>query len=70
MSTPEELRCHRCSDVIGVYEPMVVLRNGIPVRTSRAAAAIERAPGELCFHVDCFTSLHADENLAAGRAQV
>ena len=61
MSAREDLRCHHCSEVIGVYEPMVVLQDGVPVRTSRAASEVKPRGGEPCFHSDCFASLHAGE---------
>jgi hypothetical protein len=52
----ELLRCAHCEDVIGVYEPTVVLRDGAPHSTSAAA---ERDLGALldgeCFHATCFT---------------
>ena len=49
-----ELRCYRCGDVIGAYEPMIALIAGTPVRTSRVALGVEQAIGKVCFHVDCF----------------
>jgi hypothetical protein len=60
MSTREEWRCHHCSEVIGVYEPMVVLHDGVAVRTSRAAAEVEPPSGKPCFHSECFASFHGD----------
>jgi hypothetical protein len=47
-------RCQHCDDVIGVYEPMVVLHNGAARDTSRAAEQ-DHAPlnGEL-FHAACY----------------
>lgn len=57
------LRCERCGDVIGVYEPMIVLRDGQPHTTSKAAE--QKAPGGLlgqCCHAACY------EQLAAKRA--
>ncbi len=56
MSAREGLRCRHCRDLIGVYEPLVVVRDGVPVRTSRAAAASEPLEGESCFHAECFAS--------------
>ena len=49
----EPLRCRLCGEVIGVYEPMIVVSEGVPTRTSRVAAGDED-PGEECFHSDCF----------------
>lgn len=48
------LRCQRCGDVIGAYEPMIVLEDGDARETSKAAdpkAASER--GEH-YHRDCY----------------
>lgn len=33
----DQMRCVRCGDVIGVYEPLVLLLAGVPHETSRAA---------------------------------
>jgi hypothetical protein len=49
-----ETRCYRCGDVIGVYEPMIALIAGGPMRSSRTALGIERTLRTVCFHVDCF----------------
>jgi hypothetical protein len=53
----ELLRCAHCEDVIGVYEPTIVMRDGHPHRTSAAAA--EHDVGALldgdCYHLACFT---------------
>jgi hypothetical protein len=56
MNANEELRCRHCDDVIGVYEPIVVVRDGIPVCTSRAAAESGQLSGKRCFHADCFAA--------------
>ncbi len=53
-------RCRHCEEVIGVYEPMVVLDEGRARRTSRAA---ERDGGELvgeCYHHACYAQLQGD----------
>jgi hypothetical protein len=49
----QSMRCRLCDEVIGVYEPLVVLLDGVPRRTSRPVAEAEQliAP---CFHADCF----------------
>jgi hypothetical protein len=54
------LRCHRCREVIGVYEPMVVLLEDRPVHTARIAAEAEQLTVEPCFHSGCFAA-HAAE---------
>jgi hypothetical protein len=52
------LRCHHCDDVIGVYEPMIVLTDGQPRNTSRAAEkGTARVEGE-CYHHACYTQAH------------
>jgi len=30
-------RCQRCGDVLGVYEPLILITEGLPCATSRAA---------------------------------
>jgi hypothetical protein len=48
------LKCDHCADVIGVYEPMVVVRNGEVRETSRAAEpAIDAGTGER-YHRACY----------------
>jgi len=61
-----ELRCVRCGDVIGVYEPVIALIAGAPVRTSRAAIGAGRLQGTASFHVDCFP----DGSPARGREAI
>jgi hypothetical protein len=51
--------CRRCGDVIGAYEPMVVLADGLARSTSRAAEPKgERLIGE-CYHAACYEQAHA-----------
>ena len=55
MSAP---RCLRCGEPIGVYEPLVVVIEGTPRTTSRAAEpAIAAAPGEH-YHLACHAPHH------------
>jgi hypothetical protein len=57
----ETLRCHHCDDVIGVYEPMVVLASGQLRNTSRAAEQdYEPSVGE-CYHRACYALAHGEE---------
>lgn len=56
----DTLRCRHCRDVIGVYEPMVVLLEHQPVRTSRTTVAAEQLAAEPCFHASCYAELHDD----------
>jgi hypothetical protein len=58
----ERLLCRWCSDVIGVYEPMVVVRSGEPRETSVLRELPDEPVGD-CYHERCFDQ-HAD----AGRA--
>jgi hypothetical protein len=48
------LKCERCKDVIGAYEPMVVHEAGT-VRTTSKAAEHGQLPGGECFHLECYT---------------
>jgi hypothetical protein len=48
------VRCRRCGDVIGVYEPMIALVGGEPRRTSRAAAHERGGSEQECYHAACF----------------
>lgn len=54
-------RCRHCEEVIGVYEPLVVLADGRVRRTSRAA---ERDVGELVgefYHDACYAQTHGED---------
>jgi hypothetical protein len=53
----EAMRCARCGEVIGVYEPLVALIDGRPLETSLLAElAPDPAAGTL-FHRACFVEL-------------
>ena len=45
----EQLRCRRCRDVIGVYEPMVVLAEGEARETSVLDEELQGPLGD-CYH--------------------
>lgn len=48
------LRCASCGEVIGVYEPLVHLIDGIAHRTSRAAdPQLARTEAGAYYHVAC-----------------
>jgi hypothetical protein len=47
-------RCRHCEEVIGMYEPVVTLVEGTPLRTSRLAAPAGQLASWPCFHSDCF----------------
>jgi len=49
----EMLKCHRCGDVIGVYEPLVRFVEGRAVETSRLLEPHVGGEGERCFHSGC-----------------
>jgi hypothetical protein len=55
------LRCHHCQDVIGVYEPMIVLSDGRAHNTSRAAGQDDREPVGECYHRACYTEAHGQD---------
>ena len=55
---PAHLRCTRCDDVIGVYEPMVVVRWGDEARESSCAAeAALPLAGAEHFHSACYAAI-------------
>lgn len=47
------IRCQHCGEVIGVYEPMVVVVDGEPLHGSRATIDADVA-GLPHFHGECF----------------
>jgi hypothetical protein len=58
------MRCLHCGEVIGVYEPMVVLVDGQARSTSRAAAEQdeEALAGER-YHHACYAQAHGQDLL-------
>jgi hypothetical protein len=48
------LRCQRCGDVIGSYEPMILLESGGVRETSRAAEPKAASPCSEHYHRDCY----------------
>jgi hypothetical protein len=51
------MTCDHCSDVIGVYEPVVVVIDGNARQTSRAAEpTIASGPGER-YHLACYREI-------------
>lgn len=53
-------RCRHCNDVLGVYEPIILLINGEPPRlTSQAATPLP--PNGVAFHQDCFLGADTPE---------
>ena len=54
------VRCRHCEDVIGVYEPMIVLCDGHARRTSRAAEPdVGEEPREY-YHHACYVRVHGE----------
>lgn len=56
----ELAKCRHCGDVIGVYEPMIVLAEGEARKTSRLNE--DDTAGD-CFHHACFVQAHGDESI-------
>lgn len=73
MSGSETVLCLRCGDVIGVYEPMVLLLDD-EARVTSGAAASRRIPAHARrFHAACFGLLDSPEETlhdALGREPV
>jgi hypothetical protein len=57
--------CGHCGDVIGVYEPLVVLLEGEARETSRAADPQLAAERGEHYHRDCYSSRQAGASLGA-----
>ncbi len=55
----DKLRCAACGDVIGAYEPLVVLSHGRALDTSKTEMDGDIAPGE-CYHHACYPQARAD----------
>jgi hypothetical protein len=53
----EKLRCAHCSDVIGAYEPLVVLLDGMARDTSKIAETDDGGPLGECYHRACYTQV-------------
>jgi hypothetical protein len=54
----EQLHCAYCGDVIGAYEPLVVLLDGRARSTSKAAETDNDGPLGECYHRACFERKH------------
>jgi hypothetical protein len=52
-SSPATTKCRRCGDVIGVYEPMIVIADGQARKTARAAEKESVSPDGKCYHDAC-----------------
>ncbi len=53
-----EPRCTHCRQPIGVYEPLIRVREGHPRESSRAAEPDVLRVAEPCYHRNCFEQLH------------
>ena len=59
----EVLRCRHCGDVVGSYEPLVVLLDGRARVTSKAAEPdIKAKPGEH-YHRACYILRHGEDSI-------
>ncbi|HET7051205.1 MAG TPA: hypothetical protein VFI54_23265 [Solirubrobacteraceae bacterium] len=52
-------RCEACRDVIGVYEPLVQVFDGLARQTSLAAEPEIECSGAGCYHLGCYRALGA-----------
>ena len=59
MTSAERYRCAQCGDVIGVYEPMVVIVDGEALQSSRAAPGDTPVSDGPRYHGACFARLGA-----------
>ncbi len=50
----QRLICHHCTEVIGVYEPVVVVIDGEVRETSRAAEPTIGTDAAECYHRACY----------------
>jgi hypothetical protein len=54
------LRCRDCEDIIGAYEPMVVVTHHGPQETSLAADPALYETEHPCFHRACYVATHGE----------
>lgn len=54
-------RCRHCKDVIGAYEPIVVVRDGRPHQTSRTAEQGLASDVSECYHSACYLATHGED---------
>jgi hypothetical protein len=52
--TPEKPHCVHCGDVIGAYEPMMLVEDGEPRKTSTSAEQDRDRHAGDCYHMACF----------------
>jgi hypothetical protein len=54
-------RCSACRDVIGVYEPVMHVRDGMVTATSRASEPGILAAGGSIYHADCYARMEVTQ---------
>lgn len=59
-ATESPPRCSRCGDVVGVYEPAVLVRDGRALRTSRAARDFDLGADTEIYHRDCYAEIRGE----------
>lgn len=62
-------RCARCGDVIGVYEPLVHVREALVRRTSRAAEPQIVSASGAVYHEDCYKRERVSHRLRRPRSR-
>ena len=55
-AAPEKPHCAHCEEVIGAYEPMILLVDGEPHRTSSVAEQDRDLLASECYHAACYGS--------------
>jgi hypothetical protein len=57
----EAMLCAHCGEVIGVYEPLIALVDGLPLETSLLAEPGSARSADDRFHRACFVEVHEGE---------
>jgi len=63
--SPSPPRCQQCDEIIGVYEPLVMARDGVPHTTSIAAEPHLFPAVEVCYHGACYEHRASSDSVAA-----
>lgn len=61
-----DIRCRSCGDVIGVYEPMIVMLGGERLLTSRAAASGAFPDEATHYHAACARATETEQDTRPG----
>jgi hypothetical protein len=56
----DDLRCARCGEIIGIYEPTIVLAGEEIRETARAADDRLPVKGAAHYHRDCYAAITAE----------